>query len=147
MVCKNPHSLATELALLLKKTRGIVSPSHLTLTKNLPSESFPMSQLFAWVVLWPPQAKCWLVGKDWCWEGLGAGGEGDDRGWHRCLDGRESEWTPGVGDGQGGLVCCNSWGCKESDTTERLNWTELNPWCNFKWNSYKDLRTVENIFN
>ena len=44
----NPHSLATELALLLKKTRGIVSPPHLTLTKNLPSESFPMSQLFAW---------------------------------------------------------------------------------------------------
>ena len=42
---------------------------------------------------------------------------------HR-LDGREFEWSPGVGDGQGGLVCCNSWGRKESDTTERLNWTE-----------------------
>ena len=41
------------------------------------------------------------------------------------LDGRESEWTPGVGDGQGGLVCCDSWGRKESDTTEWLNWTEL----------------------
>ena len=37
------------------------------------------------------------------------------------------EWTPGVGDGQGGLACCNSWGCRESDTPERLNWTELNP--------------------
>ena len=47
-------------------------------------------------------------------------------GWHHWLDGRESEWTPGVGDGQGGLVCCDSWGCKESDTTEQLNWTELN---------------------
>ena len=47
-------------------------------------------------------------------------------GWHHRLDGREFEWTPGVGDGQGGLVCCNSWGHKESDTTERLNWTELN---------------------
>ena len=46
-------------------------------------------------------------------------------GWHHRLDGCECEWTPGVGDGQGGLVCCNSWGCKESDTTERLNWTEL----------------------
>ena len=44
---------------------------------------------------------------------------------HR-LDGRESEWTPGDGDGQGGLACCDSWGHKESDTTERLNWTELN---------------------
>ena len=45
-------------------------------------------------------------------------------GWHHWLDGREFEWTPGVGDGQGGLACCNSWGHKESDTTERLNWTE-----------------------
>ena len=66
----------------------------------------------------------------WCWEGLGAGGEGDDRGWDGWmasqLDGRESEWTPGDGDGQGGLACCDSWGRKESDTTERLNWTELN---------------------
>ena len=46
-------------------------------------------------------------------------------GWHHWLDGCESEWTPGVGDGQGGLASCNSWGRKESDTTERLNWTEL----------------------
>ena len=45
-------------------------------------------------------------------------------GWHYWLDGRESEWTPGVGDGQGGLACFDSWGGKESDTTERLNWTE-----------------------
>ena len=44
----------------------------------------------------------------------------------RWLDGHEFEWTPGVGDGQGSLVCCNSWGHKESDTTEQLNWTELN---------------------
>ena len=64
----------------------------------------------------------------WCWEGLGAGGEGDDRGWDgwmASLDGCKSEWTPGVGDGQGGLECFDSWGRKESDTTERLNWTEL----------------------
>ena len=47
-------------------------------------------------------------------------------GWHHWLDGRESEWTPGVGDGQGGLACCDSWGRKQLDTTERLNWTELN---------------------
>ena len=46
-------------------------------------------------------------------------------GWHHWLDGRESEWTPGVGDGQGGLVCCNSWGRKELDTTERLIWSDL----------------------
>ena len=49
------------------------------------------------------------------------------------LDGCESEWTPGDGDGQGGLVCCNSWGCKESDTTERLNWTELRAVIGLPW--------------
>ena len=50
------------------------------------------------------------------------------RGGHHWLDGHEFEWTPGVGDGQGGLVCCSSWSCKESDMTEWLNWTELNQW-------------------
>ena len=50
--------------------------------------------------------------------------EDEMAGWNHWLDGRESEWTPGVGDGQGGLACCDSWGSKESDTTERLNWTE-----------------------
>ena len=49
--------------------------------------------------------------------------------WHDWLDGRESEWTLGVGDGEGGLACCNSWGRKESDMTE---WAELN-WT--KWSS------------
>ena len=52
--------------------------------------------------------------------------EDEMAGWHHWLAGRESEWTLGVGDGQGGLECCDSWGRKESDTTERLNWTELN---------------------
>ena len=63
----------------------------------------------------------------WCWEGLGAGGEGDNRGWDGSVV--SPAWCTwvwvGVGDGQGGLVCCNSWGCNESDTTEQLNWTEL----------------------
>ena len=66
----------------------------------------------------------------WCWEGLGAGGEGDDRGWDGWMASLTRwtwvEWTLGVGDGQGGLACCNSWGCKESDMTEQLNWIELN---------------------
>ena len=80
-------------------------------------------------VLWPPHAKSWLVGKDsdagrdWGREEKGTT-EDEMAGWHRWLDGRESGWTPGVGDGQGGLACCDSWGCKELDTTERLNWTE-----------------------
>ena len=70
----------------------------------------------------------------WCWEGLGAGGKGEDKmpGWHHRLDGREFEWTPGVGDVQGGPACCDSWGHKESDMTEQPNWTEMNwgllPW-------------------
>ena len=64
--------------------------------------------------------------RPWCWERLKAGGEGDRDemvGWHHWLNGHEFEWTLGVGDGQGGLAFCNSWGCKESDTTECLNWT------------------------
>ena len=81
-------------------------------------------------VLWPPHAKSWLIGKDvdagrdWGQEEKGTT-EDEMTGWHHWLDGRESGWTPGVGDGQGGLACCDSWGRKESDTTERLNWTEL----------------------
>ena len=82
-------------------------------------------------LLWPPHAKSWLIGKDsdagrdWGQDEKGTT-EDEMAGWHHWLDGRESEWTPGVGDGQGGLECCNSWSCKELDTTERLNWTELN---------------------
>ena len=80
-------------------------------------------------VLWPPHAKSWLIGKDsdagrdWGQEEKGVT-EDEMVGWHHWLNGREFEWTPGVADGQGGLACCNSWGRKESDTTEWLNWTE-----------------------
>jgi len=75
--------------------------------------------------------KSWLIGKDsdagrdWGQEEKGTT-EDEMAGWHHQPDERESEWTPGVGDGQGGLACCDSWGHKESHTTERLNWTELN---------------------
>ena len=81
-------------------------------------------------VLWPPHVKSWLIGedfdagRDWGQEEKGTT-EDEMAGWHHWLDGRESEWTAGVGDGQGGLACCNSWGRKELDTTERLNWTKL----------------------
>ena len=64
------------------------------------------------------------AGRDWGQEEKGTT-EDEMAGWHHGLDGRESEWTPGDGDGQGGLACCSSWGHKESDTTEQLNWTEL----------------------
>ena len=65
------------------------------------------------------------AGRDWEQEEKGTT-EDKMAGWHHWLDGHEFEWTPGVGDGQGGLMYCNSWGHKESDMTERLNWTELN---------------------
>ena len=67
--------------------------------------------------------------KPWCWERLRAGREGDDRGWDGChrLNGHGFGWTSGVGDGQGGLACCGSWGCKESDTTEPLNLGQIFP--------------------
>ena len=78
-------------------------------------------------VLWPPHAKSWLIGKasdagrDWGQEEKETT-ENEMAGWHHQLVGGEFEWTPGVGDGQGGLECCDSWGRKESDTTEWLNW-------------------------
>ena len=80
-------------------------------------------------ILWLPHVKSWLIGKDpdagrdWGQEEKGTT-EHEMAEWHHRLDGREFEWTPGVGGGQGGLVCCNSWGRKESNTTERLNWTD-----------------------
>ena len=80
-------------------------------------------------IFWPPDVKSWLI-----WKDIDAGrdwGQEEKRttedkmvGWHHWLNGHGFGWTPGVGDGQGGLECCNSWGHKESDTTEQLNWTE-----------------------
>ena len=87
------------------------------------------------ISLWPPRAKSWFIGKDsdagrdWRQEEKGTT-EDEMAGWHHWHDGRESEWTLGVGDGQGGLACCDSWGRKESETTEWLNWTELK----MEWN-------------
>ena len=77
-------------------------------------------------ILWPPHVKSWLTGKD-SDAGRNWGQEDEDEmaGWHYQLDGHEFGWTPGVGDGQEGLACCDSWGRKESDVTEQLNWTCL----------------------
>ena len=81
-------------------------------------------------IIWPPDAKSWLIGKDpdaWKGKGQEEKGTAEDEmvGSHHRLDGCGFGWTPGVGDRQGGLACCRSWGCKESDMTEQLNWTEL----------------------
>ena len=77
--------------------------------------------------LWPPHEKSWLIGKepdagrDRGQEEKGMT-EDEMSGWHHWLDGSEFGWTPEAVDGQGGLACCNSWGFKESDMTEWLNW-------------------------
>ena len=79
-------------------------------------------------VLWPPHVKSWLIGKhpdagrDWGQEEKGTT-EDEMVGWHHWLNGHESEQPPGVGDGQGSLVCYGPWRRKELDTTEWLNWS------------------------
>ena len=88
----------------------------------LTTSNFPWT-LESWLIWKDPDA-----GKDWGPEEKGAT-EDKMVGWHHQHNGHGFEWTTGVGDGQGGLACCGSWGRKESDTTEWLNWTELNlPW-------------------
>ena len=94
------------------------------------------------LVLWPPHAKSWLLGKDsdagrdWGQEEKGTT-EDEMAGWHHRLDGLGFGGTLGLGDGQGGLACCNSWDHKESDTTEWLNWTDgdfcVSSWLMFPW--------------
>ena len=84
-------------------------------------------------ILWPPDEKSWLIwkdpyaGKDWRQEEKGMT-EDEMVGWHHWLNVPGFGWTLGVGDGQGGLACWGTWGRKESDMTEQLNWTELNWW-------------------
>ena len=81
-------------------------------------------------ILWPPDAKSWLIwkdpdaGKDWRQEEKGTT-EDEMVGWHHWLNGHEFRWTPGVGDGQGGLVCCSSWG--------RKDWTRLSYWTEWQY--------------
>ena len=81
-------------------------------------------------VFWPLDVKSWLIwkdpdaGKDWRQEKKETT-EDEMVGWHHWLNGHEFGWTPGAGDGQGGVPCCSPRGRRESDTTERLNWTEL----------------------
>ena len=98
-------------------------------------------------VLWPPDVKNWLIrkdpdaGKDWRQEEKGTT-EDEMVGWHHGLDGHEFEWSPGVGDGQGGLACCDSWGPKESDTTEWLNWTVFCITFYWWWYTAKHVRII-----
>ena len=81
-------------------------------------------------ILWPPDAKSWLIrkdpnaGKNWRQKEKGTT-EDEMVGWHHWLDGHEFEQAPGDSEGQGSPVCCSPWGHKELDTTEQLNWTEF----------------------
>ena len=95
-------------------------------------------------ILWPPDVKNWLsgkdpdAGKDWRWEEKGMT-EDEMAGWHHWL-GHEFEQAPAVGDGQGSPACCSPWGRKESDTTGQLNWTNENfglEWTNFYLTFFK----------
>ena len=85
------------------------------------------------LILWPPDAKNCLLGKDpdagkdWRQEEKGMT-EDEMVGWHHQLDGHEFEQSPGVGNRQGGLTRCSPWGCEESGTTEWLNWTDWWAW-------------------
>ena len=103
-------------------------------------------------ILWLPDAKNWLIGKDldagkdWRWEEKRMT-EDEMDGWHHLLNRHEFEQAPGVGDGQGSLACCSSWGCKELDMTEWLNnWTELS---HEKWKFAfcRKMDVLEAIFN
>ena len=110
-------------------------------------------------ILWPPDAKSWLIwkdpdaGKDWGQEEKGM--TEDEMVWcHHQLNGHGFGWTPGDGDGQGGLACYDSWGHKELDMTKQPNWTELNEkifvrlqtfifsWGNRNWNIMQTLLSV-----
>ena len=92
-------------------------------------------------ILWPPDAKNWLIGKD---PDAGKDGRQEEKrttedemvGWHHRLNGHEFEQAPGVGDGQGGLACCGSWRHRGSDMTEGLNWTE-SPSIHFMGDSFQ----------
>ena len=87
-------------------------------------------------MLWSPDTKSWLIGKDpdagkdWGQEKKGTT-ENEMVGWHHRLIGQGFGWTPGVGDEQGGLACFGSWGCKESEMTEWLNWTDSSKICRY----------------
>ena len=101
-------------------------------------------------ILWPPDAKSWLIGKDpdagkdWRQEEKGTT-EDEMVGWHHWFNGHGFGWTLGVGDGQGGLACCGSWGRKESDTSEWLNWTKNLKW--YKWTYLQNRNRLPDIEN
>ena len=116
-LCRVPWTARRSNQSILKEVSPEYSQGGLMLKLKLP-------------ILWPPDVKNWLMGKDpdarKDWRQKEKGTTEDKMvGWHHWLDGHEFEKALGVGDGQGGLVCWRPWGCKELDMNEQLNWTEL----------------------
>ena len=99
-------------------------------------------------ILWPPDVKNWLIWKnsdaekDWGQEEKGTT-EDEMVGWHHRFNGHGFGRTPGVGDGQGGLVCCGSWGHKESDVIEPLNWTNWWIFLDMRCHHVLNINTVD----
>jgi len=116
-----------------------VRRSNQSILKEINSEHSLEGRCWSWssktLATWCEEPTHWK--RPWCWERLKAGGVGDEEnelvGWHHQLNGYEFEQAPEVGDGQGSLAFCSSWGCKKSDTAERLNWSELNNYKGFNY--------------
>ena len=117
----------------MRKPQGILNTSDHRKHSHCDLSTMLMNTLFILTIFQMRElnpSKSWLIGKDsdagrdWGQEEKGTT-EDEMAGWHHWLDGCESGWTPGVGDGQRGLACCDSWGRKESDMTERLIWSDL----------------------
>ena len=115
----NTDSLKIRLAILNTRERPVIIEKHLTFMGTLLSDCLYASCFCLWLQQLEdslPGCKSLVLFISYL--------EDEMAGWHHWLDGHESQWTPGVGDGQGGLECCDSWGRKESDTTERLIWSD-----------------------
>ena len=117
---KNSLSLSLSLSLVAKSCLTLVTPWTVTCQAPLPWDSPGKNTRVGCHFL----GKDPDAGKDWRQEEKGTT-EDEMIAWHHRLNGDEFEQAPGAGEGQGCLACCSPWGCKESDTTERLNWTEL----------------------
>ena len=150
------RKLSSEELMLLNCWRRLLSIPWTTRRSNqsILKEIGPECSLEALMLklrLWPPDAKSWLIwedpdaGKDWGQEEKGTT-EDDMAGWHHHLNGHEFGWTLGVGDGQGGLACCGSWGHKELDTTKWLNWLNWTTWNTVNqhdWGGWENCRGCE----
>ena len=139
-------SIKKDLLMIFNKISSLTCHWVRQRLSNIEISNFLIIMLKQTPVLWPPDVKSWLIwknpdsGKDWRQEEKWTT-EDEMVGWHHWLNGPEFGWTPGVGDGQGGLACCSPWGHKESDLTERLNWIELN------WTECLTCKNAEIIVN